>query len=78
MRRHAARLDHDQPFSGQELGERTEPAVTSGRTTVTANTAPLNHHDPSTPEGVGIHEDQPMILGCDAADVDKAGNEVAE
>jgi len=64
----AARRDRDQLLNGPELRERPEPAVPAGWTTATLKAAPLNHHDLWTLEGVGIREEQqPMILGCDAA-----------
>src|SRR3977135_2751562 len=73
----AARIDADDPLSGLELGERPEPAVPDGWTTVTVKAAALNHHDVWTLRGVGISETQPpMILGCDAAATDEEGNEV--
>lgn len=73
----AARFDADNPISGLELGEHPEPALPDGWTTVTVKAASLNHHDIWTLRGVGLSADQlPMILGCDAAGVDEAGNEV--
>jgi len=39
--------------------------------------AGLNHHDVWSLQGVGLSPDRlPMILGCDGAGVDEAGNEV--
>ncbi len=73
----AARIDPDQPLTGLELGERPEPVVPDGWTTVQVRAASLNHHDLWTLRGVGITEDRlPMILGCDAAGIDAEGNEV--
>src|SRR5215813_7969621 len=64
----AVRIDADDPLSGLELGERPEPAVPDGWTTVTVKAAALNHHDVWTLRGVGISEDRlPIVLGCDAA-----------
>lgn len=73
----AARIDADDPLNGLELGERPEPEVPEGWTTVTVKATALNHHDVWSLRGVGLREDQlPMILGCDAAGVDEDGNEV--
>src|SRR5947209_2378362 len=73
----AARIDADDPLSGLEFGERPDPAVPDGWTTVSVKAAALNHHDVWTLRGVGISEKQlPMILGCDAAGIDEDGNEV--
>jgi NADPH:quinone reductase-like Zn-dependent oxidoreductase len=74
---YAARIDRDDPLSALELGERPEPEVPEGWTTVTVKAASLNHHDLWSLRGVGLPEDRlPMILGCDAAGVDEDGNEV--
>ncbi|MEU8889604.1 zinc-binding dehydrogenase [Streptomyces sp. NPDC048442] len=74
---YAARIDRDQPLNGLELGERPEPEVRPGWTTVTVKAASLNHHDLWSLRGVGISDEAlPMILGCDAAGVDADGNEV--
>ena len=73
----AARIDPEQPLSGLELGERPEPEVPDGWTTVQVRAASLNHHDLWTLRGVGITAERlPMILGCDAAGIDADGNEV--
>ena len=73
----AARIEPEQPLSGLELGERPEPEVPDGWTTVQVRAASLNHHDLWTLRGVGISADRlPMILGCDAAGIDADGNEV--
>lgn len=74
---YAARIDKDQPLNGLELGDRPEPKVPEGWTTVDVKAASLNHHDLWSLRGVGLGEDAlPMILGCDAAGVDAGGNEV--
>ncbi|MGW1200822.1 zinc-binding dehydrogenase [Streptomyces sp. NPDC002536] len=74
---YAARIDRDQPLNGLELGERPEPEVRPGWTTVTVKAASLNHHDLWSLRGVGLPEKAlPMILGCDAAGIDEDGNEV--
>jgi NADPH:quinone reductase-like Zn-dependent oxidoreductase len=68
----------DDPLAGLEVGERPEPTVPDGWTTVQVKATTLNHHDLFTLRGVGITEDKlPMILGCDAAGIDLAtGDEV--
>jgi NADPH:quinone reductase-like Zn-dependent oxidoreductase len=73
----AARVDADDPLAGLEVGERPEPEIPQGWTTVAVKAAALNHHDLWTLRGVGIREDRlPIVLGCDAAGVDEDGNEV--
>jgi len=73
----ATRFDAEDPLSGLELGERPEPEVPDGWTTVTVRAASLNHHELWTLRGVGLREESlPMILGCDAAGLDEEGNEV--
>ncbi|CAN5208252.1 zinc-binding dehydrogenase [soil metagenome] len=67
----------DDPLSALEIGDRPEPEVPEGWTTVTVRAASLNHHDVFSLRGVGLPvERMPMILGCDAAGVDSDGNEV--
>jgi NADPH:quinone reductase-like Zn-dependent oxidoreductase len=74
---YAARMDRDDPLAGLEIGERPEPEVPEGWTSVTVRAAALNHHDLWSLRGVGLPADRlPMILGCDAAGVDEDGNEV--
>ena len=59
------------------VGERPDPDVPDGWTTVTVKAASLNHHDLWSLRGVGLKEESlPMILGCDAAGLDEDGNEV--
>jgi NADPH:quinone reductase-like Zn-dependent oxidoreductase len=73
----AARFSADDPLSALESGEHAEPSAPDGWTTVSVRATALNHHDVWTLRGVGISADRlPMILGCDAAGVDKDGNEV--
>lgn len=73
----AARIDAENPLNGLQAGERPEPKVPDGWTTVTVKAAALNHHDIFSLRGVGLTEDKlPMVLGCDAAGVDADGNEV--
>src|SRR5215218_586223 len=67
----------DDPLSGLVVGERPEPEVPDGWTTVDVRASALNHHDLWSLRGVGLREEQlPMILGCDAAGIDEDGNEV--
>ena len=73
----AARFDAENPLSGLELGDRAEPVVPDGWTTVRVKAAALNHHDVWSLRGVGLSADRlPMILGCDAAGLDEDGREV--
>jgi NADPH:quinone reductase-like Zn-dependent oxidoreductase len=74
---YASRLDPKDPLSGLEVGDRPDPDVPDGWTTVKVKAASLNHHDLWSLRGVGLGEDKlPMILGCDAAGLDEDGNEV--
>jgi NADPH:quinone reductase-like Zn-dependent oxidoreductase len=73
----AESFSSDDPLSGLVLGERPEPEVPDGWTTVRVKAASLNHHDLWSLRGVGLKEEAlPMILGCDAAGFDEDGNEV--
>ncbi|MDL4771922.1 MULTISPECIES: zinc-binding dehydrogenase [Thermomonosporaceae] len=73
----ATHIDADDPLTGLTLGERPDPQVPDGWTTVTVRAAALNHHDLWSLKGVGLSADRlPMILGCDAAGIDEDGNEV--
>src|SRR5215472_9827257 len=73
----AARISPDDPMAALELGDRPEPALPEGWTTVAVKAASLNHHDVWTLRGVGISADRlPIVLGCDAAGLDEQGNEV--
>jgi NADPH:quinone reductase-like Zn-dependent oxidoreductase len=73
----AARFDAENPLSGLDLGDRAEPVVPDGWTTVRVKAAALNHHDLWSLRGVGLSADRlPMILGCDAAGLDEDGREV--
>jgi NADPH:quinone reductase-like Zn-dependent oxidoreductase len=73
----AKSINPDDPLSGLELGERPDPEIPAGWTTVNVKAASLNHHDLWSLRGVGLPEDRlPMILGCDAAGTDEDGNEV--
>jgi len=74
---YAESFSSDDPLSGLVVGERPEPEVPPGWTTVTVKAAALNHHDLWSLRGVGLKEEAlPMILGCDAAGLDEDGNEV--
>ena len=74
---YAESFSSDDPLAGLVVGERPEPEVPDGWTTVTVKAASLNHHDLWSLRGVGLKEESlPMILGCDAAGLDEEGNEV--
>jgi NADPH:quinone reductase-like Zn-dependent oxidoreductase len=74
---YAESFDPDEPLSGLVVGERPEPEVPEGWTTVSVRAASLNHHDLFSLRGVGLKQEQlPMILGTDAAGIDEDGNEV--
>lgn len=74
---YADRFSKNDPISALQVGERPDPEVPDGWTTVTVKAAALNHHDLFSLRGVGLREDAlPMILGCDAAGYDEDGNEV--
>jgi NADPH:quinone reductase-like Zn-dependent oxidoreductase len=74
---YADRFSKDDPLAALQVGERPDPEVPDGWTTVTVRAASLNHHDLFSLRGVGLREEAlPMILGCDAAGLDEDGNEV--
>jgi NADPH:quinone reductase-like Zn-dependent oxidoreductase len=74
---YAESFSNDDPLAGLKLGERPDPEVPDGWTTVRVKAAALNHHDLWSLRGVGLREDAlPMILGCDASGLDEDGNEV--
>ncbi len=74
---YADSLSPDSPLDGLVVGERPDPTVPEGWTTVEVKAASLNHHDLWSLRGVGLRADAvPMILGCDAAGYDEDGNEV--
>ena len=74
---YAQGFSKDDPLSGLAIGERPEPEVPDGWTTVTVKASSINHHDVWSLRGVGLREEAlPMILGCDAAGLDEDGNEV--
>ncbi|MGY1752421.1 zinc-binding dehydrogenase [Blastococcus sp. SYSU D01042] len=65
------------PLSVLEVGERPEPEVPDGWTTVQVRAVSLNHHDLFSLQGIGLPQERmPMILGTDAAGLDEDGNEV--
>jgi NADPH:quinone reductase-like Zn-dependent oxidoreductase len=73
----ATSLSKDDPLSGLRIGDRPEPDVPEGWTTVRIRAAALNHHDIWSLRGVGLGERElPRILGCDGAGVDPEGNDV--
>jgi NADPH:quinone reductase-like Zn-dependent oxidoreductase len=73
----ASALSRDNPLGGLNIGERPEPDAPDGWSVVDVRAASLNHHDLWSLRGVGLAEDRlPMILGCDAAGLDRDGNEV--
>jgi NADPH:quinone reductase-like Zn-dependent oxidoreductase len=74
---YAASQSSSDPLSGLVIGQRPDPVAQPGWTVVTLRAAGLNHHDVWSLQGVGLAADRlPMILGCDGAGVDEAGNEV--
>jgi NADPH:quinone reductase-like Zn-dependent oxidoreductase len=74
---YAESFSDDEPLTGLVVGERPDPEVPDGWTTVQVRAAALNHHDLWSLRGVGLRaESLPMILGCDAAGLDEEGNEV--
>ncbi|WP_299051424.1 zinc-binding dehydrogenase [uncultured Nocardioides sp.] len=74
---YAESFSSDDPVSALSTGERPEPEVPDGWTTITVKAASLNHHDLFSLRGVGLKQEAlPMILGCDAAGYDEDGNEV--
>ncbi|PRY42116.1 NADPH:quinone reductase-like Zn-dependent oxidoreductase [Geodermatophilus tzadiensis] len=67
----------DDPLSVLEVGDRPDPEVPDGWTTVQVKAVSLNHHDLFSLRGVGLPQERmPMILGTDAAGLDEDGNEV--
>ncbi len=74
---YAAAQSATDPLSGLVVGERPDPEPREGWSVVTLRAAALNHHDVWSLRGVGLPADRlPMVLGCDGAGVDEAGNEV--
>lgn len=74
---YAASQSSTDPLSGLVVGERPDPEPRDGWARVRLRTAGLNHHDVWSLRGVGLPADRlPMVLGCDGAGVDDAGNDV--
>jgi NADPH:quinone reductase-like Zn-dependent oxidoreductase len=74
---YAAAQSAADPLSGLVVGDRPDPEAREGWTVVRLRAAALNHHDVWSLRGVGLPADRlPMVLGCDGAGVDEAGNEV--
>lgn len=73
---YAKTISPDDPLSGLEVGELPEAQGPDGWEKITLKTSALNHHDVFSLKGVLSEEDLPMVLGCDGAGIDSAGNEV--
>lgn len=74
---YAESINPTDPLAALAVGQRPEPDVPVGWTTIEVKAASLNHHDLWSLRGIGLATDQlPMILGCDAAGLDENGNEV--
>src|SRR5262245_57635698 len=75
---YASAINYDDPLSGLTIGDMPEPVLPDDDwVTVEVRASALNHHDLWSLRGVGLPAERlPMILGCDAAGVDDAGNEV--
>lgn len=75
---YASSINADDPLAGLTVGDAPEPVPADDDwVTVEVRASALNHHDLWSLRGVGLPADRlPMILGCDAAGVDEAGNEV--
>src|SRR3954466_2477422 len=74
----ASAIAADDPLSALSVGDAPEPAPPGPDwAVVEVRASSLNHHDLWSLRGVGLSADKlPMILGCDAAGVDSAGNEM--
>jgi NADPH:quinone reductase-like Zn-dependent oxidoreductase len=65
------------PLSGLQVAERSDPDIPDGWVRVHLRAAALNHHDLWSLRGVGLAADRlPMVLGCDGAGVLDDGTEV--
>jgi NADPH:quinone reductase-like Zn-dependent oxidoreductase len=74
---YAASQSFSDPMSGLVVGQRPDPVARLGWSVVRLRAAALNRHDVWSLQGVGLAADRlPMVLGCDGAGVDEAGNEV--
>ena len=54
---YADRFSKEDPLSALQVGERPDPEVPDGWTTVTVKAASINHHDVWSLRGVGLRED---------------------
>ena len=54
---YAESFDNDNPLNGLVVGERPDPEVPDGWTTVTVKAASINHHDVWSLKGVGLPEE---------------------
>jgi NADPH:quinone reductase-like Zn-dependent oxidoreductase len=74
---YASAINADDPLAGLSVGEMPEPVPPAEDwVTITVRASALNHHDLWSLRGVGLPAERlPMILGCDGAGVDDAGNE---
>ncbi|WP_175543459.1 zinc-binding dehydrogenase [Micromonospora pattaloongensis] len=73
----ASAFNDDDPLAALTVGDRPEPEQPDDWVTVEVRASSLNHHDLWSLRGVGLSAERlPMILGCDAAGVDPAGNDV--
>jgi NADPH:quinone reductase-like Zn-dependent oxidoreductase len=74
---YAASINPDDPLAGLAVGDIPAPSLPEDWVSVAVRASSLNHHDLWSLRGVGLPADRlPMILGCDAAGIDDAGNEV--
>jgi NADPH:quinone reductase-like Zn-dependent oxidoreductase len=74
---YATSLAPDDPLAGLEIGDLPDTeAPANGWEKITLKASALNHHDLFSLKGILDKEDLPMVLGCDGAGVDAAGNEV--
>src|SRR5689334_3231887 len=75
---YASAINYDDPLSGLTIGDMPEPVLpTDDWVSVEVRASALNHHDLWSLRGIGLSAERlPMILGCDAAGIDEAGNEV--
>lgn len=70
-------FNRDSPLDAVIVGERPDPVVPDGWTTITVKAASINHHDLWSTRGVGLSSKAlPMIMGLDASGIDEQGNEV--
>ncbi|PNH85960.1 zinc-binding dehydrogenase [Arthrobacter sp. AFG20] len=74
---YATSLAPDDPLAGLAIGDLPDTeSPAKGWEKITLKASALNHHDLFSLKGVLGKEDLPMVLGCDGAGVDAAGNEV--